>query len=29
MIILHDANTTELSHIQAIAKIEEGFALFR
>ncbi len=28
MIILHDANTSDLSHIQAIAKIEEGFALF-
>jgi len=28
MIILHDTSTTDLSHIQAIAKIEEGFALF-
>lgn len=28
MIILHDANTSDLSHIQAIAKIEEGFAMF-
>jgi len=28
MIILHDSSTSDLSHIQAIAKIEEGFALF-
>ncbi len=28
MIILHDENSADLSHIQAMAKIKEGFALF-
>lgn len=28
MLILHDSPNIDLSHIQAIADIEEGFALF-
>lgn len=28
MIVLHDGANTDLSHIQAIAAIEEGFGLF-
>ena len=28
MIVLHDNASSDLSHVQAIAKIEEGFALF-
>jgi hypothetical protein len=28
MIILHDSASSDLSHVQAIAAIDEGFSLF-